>query len=154
MAFKVKVTTPKIYKARPNAGIIKPHSKCQIQVMRQAENAVPPSNVIAKEKFMVQRTFVHKSVDDVSSIFRGTKGGRFINETKLKVLLATKQIKMEMEEEDLEMKLSQDIAKMKSEIEKLALSLEKAEKTISQLREQKKSCTHSKVNMYIVFGEI
>ncbi|PWA67678.1 hypothetical protein CTI12_AA315630 [Artemisia annua] len=134
MAFKVKVTNPKIYCVRPRVGIVKPYSKCQVQVTRQALDVVPPSNVvITKDKFLFQRAFVDKdiSISDVSSIFRSTEGGKYINETKLKVVLDfTKAIKMEMGEGDSKVKEYSDI-------EILALSLKKANKTLSKLKEQK-----------------
>ena len=146
MAFKVKVTNPKFYGVRPRVGIVKPYSTCQVQVTRQALDVVPPSNVvITKDKFLFQRAFVDKdiSINDVSSIFRGTEGGLYINETKLKVVLDfTKAIKMEMGEGDSK-------EKEYSDIEILDLSLKKANKTISKLKEQKKVLYFHKVNTYV-----
>ncbi|PWA67680.1 hypothetical protein CTI12_AA315650 [Artemisia annua] len=140
MAFKVKATTPKTYCVRPNVGIIQPHSTCQVHVKRQAENVVPSSDVIAKERFLFQRAFVYKvtPINDLSPIFRSIEGGKYINETKFKVALNfTKEINLETEEEDLKVRESQDIPKTDSDIDKLALSLKKAKKTISELMEQK-----------------
>ncbi|GJR90508.1 retrovirus-related pol polyprotein from transposon TNT 1-94 [Tanacetum coccineum] len=80
MAFKVKV----------RVGIVKPYSTCEVQVTRQALVVLPPSNVVVtKNIFLFQRAFVDKdiSINDVSSIFRCTEGGKYINETKLKVVL-------------------------------------------------------------------
>nr|GEV67402.1 vesicle-associated protein 2-2-like [Tanacetum cinerariifolium] len=113
MAFKVKASDVKTYCARPGVGIIKPHSTCQVQLTRQAQDIVPPSSVIAKEKFLFQRAFVPRntSINDVSDIFRANEGGK-IDQTKLKVVLdVPKEV---IEEKELEIALQELALKLKN----------------------------------------
>nr|GEY03913.1 vesicle-associated protein 1-2-like [Tanacetum cinerariifolium] len=113
MAFKVKVSDVKTFCARPGVGIIKPHSTCQVQLTRQAQDIVPPSTVIANEKFLFQRAFVPRntSIKDVSDIFRANEGG-LINQTELKVVL---DVPTEViEEQELEMALQELALKLKN----------------------------------------
>ncbi|PWA89936.1 hypothetical protein CTI12_AA105800 [Artemisia annua] len=126
MAFKVKITRPKLYQVVPHEGIVKPFSICEVTITRRGENVAPLPSVIEKEIFLVQRTFVSEdtSANDVSSIFRSK--GIVKSEKKLKVYVDVKPVT-----EDQQVKL------MQSEIEELRLRVKKCEKMISEPKEPK-----------------
>ncbi|GJW84042.1 vesicle-associated protein 1-2-like protein [Tanacetum coccineum] len=121
MAFKVKITRPKVYQVEPHEGIVKPFSICEVTITRRGENVVPLPNVIEKEIFLVQRTFVPEdtSANDVSSVFRSK--GIVKSEKKLKVYVYVKP-----------MTEAQQIKLMQSKIEELRLRVKKCEKNQNQ----------------------
>lgn len=49
VAFKVKTTNPKLYCVKPNKGILKPYSTCEVIVTRQACTVLPPADTVIKE---------------------------------------------------------------------------------------------------------
>ncbi|XAR52522.1 hypothetical protein NMG60_11020649 [Bertholletia excelsa] len=88
VAFKVKTTSPKKYCVRPNTGIIEPKSSCDFTVTMQAQK-VAPSDMICKDKFLVQSTAVPAGTteEDITSSMFFKDDGRYIEENKMKVIL-------------------------------------------------------------------
>ncbi|KAG9100244.1 phosphatidylinositol-binding protein scs2 [Ceratobasidium sp. UAMH 11750] len=54
VVFKVKTTSPKLYAARPNSGIIEPGNSANVQVSLQAMHEDPPLSFKCKDRFLVQ----------------------------------------------------------------------------------------------------
>ncbi|KAG8740300.1 phosphatidylinositol-binding protein scs2 [Ceratobasidium sp. 414] len=70
VAFKVKTTSPKLYAARPNSGIIEPGSSANVQVSLQAMQEDPPLSFKCKDRFLVQSMILtpdrqSKSIQDM-----------------------------------------------------------------------------------------
>ncbi|CAL9176305.1 unnamed protein product [Musa hybrid cultivar] len=90
VAYKVKTTSPKRYCVRPNTGIILPRSTCDFTVTMQAPKEVPPDMQL-KDKFLVQSTVVPYGTtdEDIMPSFFSKENGRYIQENKLRVVLAS-----------------------------------------------------------------
>ncbi|KAL6613841.1 hypothetical protein ACP70R_036111 [Stipagrostis hirtigluma subsp. patula] len=90
VAFKVKTTSPKRYCVRPNTGVILPRATCDFTVTMQAPRAAPPDMQL-KDKFLVQTTVVPygTSEEDLIPAFFSKESGRYIEESKLRVVLVT-----------------------------------------------------------------
>ncbi|KVH96616.1 vesicle-associated protein 3-1-like [Cynara cardunculus var. scolymus] len=143
IAYKVKTTRPKLYCVRPNIGIVKPDSTCEVHVTRQAQAILPVSSEIEKEKFLFERMFVPESMalEEVSSIFLSKDGDTDINKKKLKVVFddtpMMEEMKSKNEERHLMLKKVEETILLRSKIKELDLRLVEAEETISKLKEQK-----------------
>uniref|UniRef100_A0A0D9VA08 MSP domain-containing protein n=1 Tax=Leersia perrieri TaxID=77586 RepID=A0A0D9VA08_9ORYZ len=90
VAFKVKTTSPKRYCVRPNTGVIFPRSTCDFTVTMQAQRTAPPDMQL-KDKFLVQTTVVPygTSDEDLVPSFFSKETGRYIEESKLRVVLVS-----------------------------------------------------------------
>ncbi|KAL3516202.1 hypothetical protein ACH5RR_023104 [Cinchona calisaya] len=90
VAFKVKTTSPKKYCVCPNIGIIEPKSTCNFIVTMQAQRTAPP-DMTCKDKFLVQGTVVAvgTSEEDITSSMFARENGRYVEESKLRVVLAS-----------------------------------------------------------------
>lgn len=90
VAFKVKTTSPKKYCVRPNVGIIKPKSTCDFTVTMQAQKSTP-SDMNCKDKFLIQSTLVPFGIseDDITPSMFSKDGNKYIEETKLRVVLTS-----------------------------------------------------------------
>ncbi|XP_006645299.1 vesicle-associated protein 2-2-like [Oryza brachyantha] len=90
VAFKVKTTSPKRYCVRPNTGVILPRSTCDFTVTMQAQRTAPPDMQL-KDKFLVQTTVVPygTSDEDLVPSFFSKETGRYIEESKLRVVLVS-----------------------------------------------------------------
>ncbi|PWA89935.1 hypothetical protein CTI12_AA105790 [Artemisia annua] len=146
IAFKIKVTHPKLFCVRPNRGIVKPHTTTETTITRLAQN----DHVISKEGLMIERTFVPEdtSNEDVASIF-SSNGNKDIIVSKLKVYTdviprtEVGDIESKIEEHDLMLKETQKmVSTLKSEIKELNLRVKKAENSeVSEVKKKKKgSC--------------
>ncbi|KAI3792126.1 hypothetical protein L2E82_05996 [Cichorium intybus] len=146
MAFKIKTTRPNLYCVRPNNGIMKPDSTCEVNIIRQACKVLPLSDVIDKEKFLIQRMFVSEdtTLEEATSIFCSNDDCSDINEKKLKVVLdiipKVEEMKSKTKEVDLQLHDAMEAIEMKSKLKELNLRLTEAEETISKLKEQKSEC--------------
>ncbi|KAL7606171.1 vesicle-associated protein 1-1 [Lactuca sativa] len=144
IAFKVKTTDPKLYCVRPNKGILKPDSTCEIKVTRQSCTILPTTDTIVKQKFLIQRVFASEdmTLEDIDSLFNSKDTH---NEKKLKVVITDVipkmvEMKSKSEEQDLTADIVKEIVQMKSQIKGLNMLLKEAEETISKLKEQKSDC--------------
>ncbi|KAL6839891.1 hypothetical protein ACP4OV_029701 [Aristida adscensionis] len=90
VAFKVKTTSPKRYCVRPNTGVILPRATCDFTVTMQALRTAPPDMQL-KDKFLVQTTVVPYGTKDEDLIpaFFSKETGRYIEESKLRVVLVS-----------------------------------------------------------------
>ncbi|KAJ1287012.1 hypothetical protein BS78_03G397400 [Paspalum vaginatum] len=90
VAFKVKTTSPKRYCVRPNTGVILPRKTCEFTVTMQALRTAPPDMQL-KDKFLVQTTVVPYGTGDEDLIpaFFSKETGRYIEESKLRVVLVS-----------------------------------------------------------------
>lgn len=90
VAFKVKTTSPKRYCVRPNTGVILPRKTCEFTVTMQALRTAPP-DLQLKDKFLVQTTVVPygTSDEDLIPTFFSKETGRYIEESKLRVVLVS-----------------------------------------------------------------
>ncbi|KAK9137010.1 hypothetical protein Sjap_007604 [Stephania japonica] len=90
VAFKVKTTSPKRYCVRPNTGIIQPNSSCDFTVTMQAQRLAPP-DMQCKDKFLIQSTIVPLGTiaEDITSAMFAKDSGRYIEESKLKVIFVS-----------------------------------------------------------------
>nr|CAB3475373.1 unnamed protein product [Digitaria exilis] len=90
VAFKVKTTSPKRYCVRPNTGVILPRKTCEFTVTMQALRTAPPDMQL-KDKFLVQTTVVPygTSDEDLVPAFFSKETGRYIAESKLRVVLVS-----------------------------------------------------------------
>ncbi|WVZ67508.1 hypothetical protein U9M48_016572 [Paspalum notatum var. saurae] len=90
VAFKVKTTSPKRYCVRPNTGVILPRKTCEFTVTMQALRTAPP-DLQLKDKFLVQTTVVPYGTGDEDLIpaFFSKETGRYIEESKLRVVLVS-----------------------------------------------------------------
>ncbi|KAL5229154.1 hypothetical protein ABZP36_017419 [Zizania latifolia] len=90
VAFKVKTTSPKRYCVRPNIGVILPRATCDFTVTMQAQRTAPPDMQL-KDKFLVQTTVVPygTSDDELVPAFFSKESGRYIEESKLRVVLVS-----------------------------------------------------------------
>ncbi|TVU34687.1 hypothetical protein EJB05_16532 [Eragrostis curvula] len=90
VAFKVKTTSPKRYCVRPNTGVILPRKTCDFTVTMQALRTAPPDMQL-KDKFLVQTTVVPygTSDEDLIPAFFSKETGRYIEESKLRVVLVS-----------------------------------------------------------------
>lgn len=89
VAFKIKTTSPKKYCVRPNTGVIEPKSTCNFLVTMQAQRVLP--DMTCKDKFLVQGTVVAEgtSEDDITSSLFAKENGKYVEESKLRVVLAS-----------------------------------------------------------------
>ncbi|XP_023755012.1 vesicle-associated protein 2-2 [Lactuca sativa] len=147
IAFKVKTTDPKLYRVRPNKGILKPDSTCEIEVTRQACTILPATDTIVKQKLLIQRVFASEDTthENIDSLFSSKDSHNDINMKKLKVVITdvipkVVEMKSKSEEQDLTADMAKEIAHMKLHIKGLNILLTKAEETISKLKEQKSDC--------------
>lgn len=137
VAFQVKMTHPNLFCASPNIGIIKPHTTFEVSVKRQAQDVVAPlPEVFAEEKFLIERSFVPEDtcVEQIAPFFSSKCKDDIVIKRYVFVDATPKaETRSETKEEDLKMKEAQrQIVLMNSEIEKLRIQLNKAEKTISE----------------------
>lgn len=90
VAFKVKTTSPKRYCVRPNTGVILPRKTCDFTVTMQALRTAPPDMQL-KDKFLVQTTVVPygTSDEDLIPAYFSKETGRYIEESKLRVVLVS-----------------------------------------------------------------
>ncbi|CAD6235019.1 unnamed protein product [Miscanthus lutarioriparius] len=90
VAFKVKTTSPKRYCVRPNTGVVLPRKTCEFTVTMQALRTAPPDMQL-KDKFLVQTTVVPYGTSDEELVpaFFSKETGRYIEESKLKVVLVS-----------------------------------------------------------------
>lgn len=88
LAFKVKTTSPKRYCVRPNTGVVKPNSECDVMVTMQAQRVAPP-DMQCKDKFLIQSTVVPygRTETDIRSDMFAKDSGKYIEEKKLRVVL-------------------------------------------------------------------
>ncbi|KAJ3702972.1 hypothetical protein LUZ61_006677 [Rhynchospora tenuis] len=88
VAFKVKTTSPKRYCVRPNIGVILPMSSSDFTVTMLGQKTAPPDMQL-KDKFLVQVTVVPfgTTVEDIIPEFFSKESGRYIEESKLRVML-------------------------------------------------------------------
>ncbi|KAJ4776055.1 Vesicle-associated protein 1-1 [Rhynchospora pubera] len=88
VAFKVKTTSPKRYCVRPNIGVILPMSSSEFTVTMQGQKTAPPDMQL-KDKFLVQVTVVPfgTTEEDIIPEFFSKESGRYIEESKLRVVL-------------------------------------------------------------------
>ncbi|CAH1423541.1 unnamed protein product [Lactuca virosa] len=146
IAFKVKTTDPKLYCVRPNKGILKPDSTCEIKVTRQACTILPTTDTIVKQKFLIQRVFASEdmTLEDIDSLFNSKDCHNDINMKKLKVVVdiipKVVEMKSKSEVQDLTADMAKEIIQMKSQIKGLNMLLTEAEERISKLKEQKSDC--------------
>ncbi|CAO1942970.1 unnamed protein product [Urochloa humidicola] len=98
VAFKVKTTSPKRYCVRPNTGVILPRKTCEFTVTMQALRTAPPDMQL-KDKFLVQTTVVPygTSDEDLVPAFFSKESGRYIEESKLRVVLVSASHSLEEE---------------------------------------------------------
>ncbi|KAJ6963081.1 vesicle-associated protein 1-2-like [Populus alba x Populus x berolinensis] len=87
VAFKVKTTNPKKYCVRPNAGIVLPHSTCDVIVTMQAQKEAPP-DMQCKDKFLLQSVKANDGVSarDINAEMFSKEAGHVVEECKLRVL--------------------------------------------------------------------
>ncbi|KAI3765545.1 hypothetical protein L2E82_15582 [Cichorium intybus] len=146
VAFKVKTTNPKLYCVKPNKGILKPYSTCEVIVTRQACTVLPPADTVIKERFLIERVFVSEGMTpgEVELVFNSNGGCNTINVKKLKVVVdvipKVEEMKSKSEERDLTVDEAKETVRMKSKIKELDLRLTEAEEMISKLKEQKSDC--------------
>ncbi|KAK2977365.1 hypothetical protein RJ640_013344 [Escallonia rubra] len=90
VAFKVKTTSPKKYCVRPNTGIVKPQSTCYFVVTMQAQRVIP-SDMICKDKFLLQSTVVPEGTtdEDITPSMFAKDYGKYVQEKKLRVILVS-----------------------------------------------------------------
>lgn len=88
LAFKVKTTSPKRYCVRPNTGVVKPNSECDVMVTMQAQRVAPP-DMQCKDKFLIQSTVVPYGTTetDIRSDMFARDSGKYLEEKKLRVVL-------------------------------------------------------------------
>jgi hypothetical protein len=88
VAFKVKTTSPKRYCVRPNIGVILPMSSSAFTVTMQGQKTAPPDMQL-KDKFLIQTTVVPfgTTEEDIIPEFFSKESGRYIEESKLRVVL-------------------------------------------------------------------
>ncbi|KAG8648195.1 vesicle-associated protein 2-2 isoform X2 [Manihot esculenta] len=88
VAFKVKTTSPKKYCVRPTIGIILPKTTCEFTVTMQAPKSTINEKA-CKDKFLIQSTVVPVGTTekDITSNMFDKDDGKYIEETKLKVVL-------------------------------------------------------------------
>ncbi|PUZ53083.1 hypothetical protein GQ55_5G025200 [Panicum hallii var. hallii] len=98
VAFKVKTTSPKRYCVRPNTGVILPRKTCEFTVTMQALRTAPPDMQL-KDKFLVQTTVVPYGTSDENLVpaFFSKETGRYIEESKLRVVLVSASHSLEEE---------------------------------------------------------
>lgn len=97
VAFKVKTTSPKKYCVRPNTGIVKPKSTCEFTVTMQAQRSAP-LDMQCKDKFLIQSTvapFGTSEEDIIPGLF-AKESGKYIEESKLRVILASPSLSPEL----------------------------------------------------------
>ncbi|KAG8704891.1 phosphatidylinositol-binding protein scs2 [Ceratobasidium sp. 394] len=90
VVFKVKTTSPKLYAARPNSGIIEPGHSANVQVSLQAMHEDPPLSFKCKDRFLVQSMILtadrrSKPVQDLW-VFDDGEDIAQIHQQKLKVV--------------------------------------------------------------------
>ncbi|KAF8017054.1 hypothetical protein BT93_H2307 [Corymbia citriodora subsp. variegata] len=90
VAFKIKTTSPKKYCVRPNIGIIEPNGASDFTVTMQAQQ-VPPPILQCRDKFLIQGTIVPfgTSEEDITADTFDKESGKYIEERKIKVVLAS-----------------------------------------------------------------
>lgn len=89
VAFKVKTTSPKKYCVRPNVGVLQPKEALEFVVIMQAQKT-GLLDLTCKDKFLIQNTIVPAGTvdEDVTSEMFSKDGGRYVEESKLRVFLA------------------------------------------------------------------
>ncbi|KAL8500340.1 hypothetical protein ACS0TY_020081 [Phlomoides rotata] len=87
IAFKVKTTNPKRYCVRPNAGIVSPHSVCNVTVTMQAQKE-PPPDMQCRDKFLVQSVVAPNGAPsrDISTELFNREDGKIVDEFRLRVV--------------------------------------------------------------------
>ncbi|KAH9620750.1 hypothetical protein KSS87_014608, partial [Heliosperma pusillum] len=90
VAFKVKTTSPKKYCVRPNVGVVVPKGTYEFVVIMQAPKEIP-LDLTCKDKFLIQNTIVSAETgdDNITSEMFSRENGKYIEERKLRVILAT-----------------------------------------------------------------
>ncbi|CAA7399747.1 unnamed protein product [Spirodela intermedia] len=88
VCFKVKTTNPKKYCVRPNTGIVRPRSTCDIIVTMQAQKDAP-ADMQCRDKFLVQSVVAGSvtTVKDITSEMFTKESGNHAEEFKLRVVL-------------------------------------------------------------------
>ncbi|KAF9476540.1 PapD-like protein [Pholiota conissans] len=66
VAFKIKITAPKLYFVQPNMGIIEPGESIDIWVTKQAHQVEPPRNTECKDKFLVEAKIITSDMRNMS----------------------------------------------------------------------------------------
>ncbi|VAH05063.1 unnamed protein product [Triticum turgidum subsp. durum] len=103
VAFKVKTTSPKKYCVRPNNGVVRPRSTCEVAffcfilmemfqrvlcgpVTMQAQIVAPP-DLQCKDKFLVQSVVVadRLSAKDITAQMFTKQGGNAVREVRMRV---------------------------------------------------------------------
>ncbi|KAI5017381.1 hypothetical protein ZWY2020_042269 [Hordeum vulgare] len=86
VAFKVKTTSPKKYCVRPNNGVVRPRSTCQVVVTMQAQTVAPP-DLQCKDKFLVQSVVVADglSAKDITPQMFMKQEGNIVEEVRMRV---------------------------------------------------------------------
>ncbi|XP_078439787.1 vesicle-associated protein 1-2-like [Wolffia australiana] len=87
VAYKIKTTNPKKYCVRPNAGVIRPRSTCDVIVMMQSQKEAP-IDMQCKDKFLVQGVVASSatSLKDVTPELFSKEAGNNVEEFKLRVV--------------------------------------------------------------------
>uniref|UniRef100_A0A452YJ40 MSP domain-containing protein n=1 Tax=Aegilops tauschii subsp. strangulata TaxID=200361 RepID=A0A452YJ40_AEGTS len=86
VAFKVKTTSPKKYCVRPNNGVVRPRSTCEVVVTMQAQTVAPP-DLQCKDKFLVQSVVVADglSAKDITPQMFMKQEGNVVEEVRMRV---------------------------------------------------------------------
>ncbi|KAG0452805.1 hypothetical protein HPP92_025469 [Vanilla planifolia] len=87
IAFKVKTTSPKKYCVRPNTGILRPQSTCDVVVTMQAQREAPP-DMQCKDKFLIQSVITNQgaTLKDITQEMFSKESGNTVNEVRLRVV--------------------------------------------------------------------
>ncbi|OWM86443.1 vesicle-associated protein 1-2-like [Punica granatum] len=87
VAFKVKTTNPKKYCVRPNTGVVRPRSTCDVIVTMQAQKEAP-LDMQCKDKFLLQSVKAINGVTakDITAEMFSKEAGNAVEECKLRVV--------------------------------------------------------------------
>ncbi|XP_022154612.1 vesicle-associated protein 2-2-like [Momordica charantia] len=150
VAFKVKTTNVKKYCVRPNMGIIKPLSACEVTFTMQGQGVAPP-DMICKDKFLILSTIVpaETTVEDItSSNLFGEDERKYIEKKKLIPTLvrasnyspyyeALNNEVMALGVSDHPSNYDKYVEKLKLNITELELKLHEAQDAICKLEEER-----------------
>ncbi|KAF5180883.1 vesicle-associated protein 1-2-like [Thalictrum thalictroides] len=165
VAFKVKTTSPSKYSVLPSISVVCPKTQCELTVILEAQH-VAPADMKCKDKFLIQSTTVSigTTEEEITSTLFRKNTGRYIDESKLRVVLispphspvshhevlkqVTKELKVAQDVEDRKVAeagedftLTKDIKELKLRVKTMESKLNKAEVTITMLREGRSIAT-------------
>jgi len=65
-AFKLKTTSPELYRVRPNLGRIEPGKSIDVSVILRPMKEEPPPSAVCKDKFLIQSTLISAEQESIS----------------------------------------------------------------------------------------